>query len=100
MQSHVGIRRVAIQVLADHEHGFPVVHRARADELHISRHHYVSRYLSPSEVKRVHLRPYVRAAAPDSIIPGVGIEFDSARFRRISDIGVSLNAVAGGAVYG
>jgi hypothetical protein len=67
-----------------------MVHRAGPDESHIGRYHYISRYLSPGKLKRVHLRPDVGASASDAIIPRIGIEFDSALFRGFADITVLL----------
>ena len=67
-----------------------MVHRARADELHIRRHHDVSGDALPSKVERIHFRPDIRAAARHSIIAVVGIIFDEAGFRRLPDIGMPL----------
>jgi len=67
MQSYIGINRIRIQSLPQHQHGFLVLIAAFVQKRNVSGQSHVARYFLPYELKRIRREPHILAAARDRV---------------------------------
>ncbi len=88
MQGHVGIRRIGVECLPDHQHGLAMGILALAQEVHVCRQRNIPGDFLPDEMESVRGKPHVFAAAGKRIALPAGVVLDRARMEDRAHVAV------------